>query len=122
MNSVSLLHTALPHLHASVLKNTTGYARKHICMHSTAACTQQHDKPPQPKPCLTMALAGAKGRAEAARPMIGTDIAVLLLIWAGQGLPAADLVRATFAPQKGLPICWCVLAPALIEQFILPVL
>jgi hypothetical protein len=55
------------------------------------------------------------GRLDAARPRIGTDIAVLLLIWAEQRL-CADRARDTFAPQKGLP---AVLTLVTIELFIL---
>jgi hypothetical protein len=53
---------------------------------------------------LTIALTGAHGRLEAARPMIGTEIAVLLFICAGQDLPAAERARETLAPPKGLAV------------------
>jgi hypothetical protein len=55
------------------------------------------------RPLLTMALAGAHGRLDAARPMIGTAIAVRLLICAQQDRPTAERAREDFAPQKGLP-------------------
>jgi len=71
---------------------------------------------------LTIALlAGAKGKLEAAAPIIGTAIAVLLLICAAQGLPAVDRVWQTLAPQNGLLNCWCVLAAAMDEHTITPV-
>jgi hypothetical protein len=57
-----------------------------------------------PMTLLTIALAGAHGRLEAARPMRGTAIAVRLFRCAGQDLPAAERARETLTPQKGLAV------------------
>jgi hypothetical protein len=67
-------------IHISTILETLGYSQQ-ICMHHAAAYAPQHiNNHSKQLTLLTMALAGAKGKLEAARPMIGTHIAVLLLM------------------------------------------